>query len=57
MVLKPERAHRNWVTYQPVESLIWFGDHMSGLAYRGDESSLKPPYTVTEVAPGTFLYT
>lgn len=57
MTIKREQSHRNWVTYTPVESQIRFGNYMSGIAYRGDMSSLKPPYTITEVAPSVFLYT
>ncbi len=43
--------------YDPVKPQIWFGDYMSGLVYRALLSSLKPPYTKTEVEPGFWLYT
>ncbi len=31
-----EKAHRNRSPWSPVESQVWFGDHFSGIAYKGD---------------------
>lgn len=35
-----ETAHRNRHFETPVESQVWFGDHFSGVAYKGDVRSI-----------------
>lgn len=40
MNVERETAHRNRHFETPVESQIWFGDHFSGVAYKGDVRSI-----------------
>lgn len=41
-----ERVQTGRNPFSPVESQIWFDDHMSGISYKGNVRSLKSPYTV-----------
>lgn len=44
MVIEHERVLRNRHDVFPVESQIWFGDHISGISYMGNIETI-PRYT------------
>lgn len=44
MAIKREEVDRNRSPFSPVKSQLWFGEHMSGVGYKGDVGTLKPEH-------------
>lgn len=47
MVIQSERVHRGRTPASPVESQIWFDDHMRGISYKEDLRTLESTHFIT----------